>query len=587
MKRTVCIILMFMMMVSFAACGQNANSTSSESSASSNAIQTTAASMTSPSHAENDIAYYFKKYDPQASFTIAKNVPSGDTSLPAGDTVENNDWTRYYAERTGIMPKVVWSASGDAYTQKVNIAIASGDIPDYMEVNIQQFRALVKADMLTDLTDLYSNLAHPIWKKVFAESDDRALKAVTVKGKLMGIPCQSPGGDSAALLWLRKDWLDKLGLPEPKTCDDIEKIALAFVNNDPDGNSINDTSGILVAPSYKASDSGVGNLGEFFTNFGAYPGMWITGSDGKIQNGSLMPGAIPALEKLNSWYKKGVINKEFTTLGENASQQVASNKCGIFFGPWWVSWSPLTDSVVNDPKANWVSYGLPLDANGNYNVGMTDLAQTVGVISKKMKNPEMVIDMYNYMYGGEVYKPKSDKEKALYDKAVSSGLHQNYQPIRVIITNSLAVEKNYEDMQRVLNGTATEDDIRKEYEKDGLDFAYCLSTLQAAERVAHRKNPTEVIADWSLSFGYSTGIKPMTFPNVKRVYSDFIGSTASMEKKGAFLSKLETDSYTKMIVGDTDGKSVADYFNSFVKEYLSKGGQDVQNEVQAEIDASK
>lgn len=45
-------------------------------------------------------------------------------------------------------------------------------------------------------------------------------------------------------VYIRKDWLDKLGLSEPTTLDEFYRVCYAFTNNDPDGNGRNDTYGL-------------------------------------------------------------------------------------------------------------------------------------------------------------------------------------------------------------------------------------------------------------------------------------------------------------------------------------------------------
>ena len=43
-------------------------------------------------------------------------------------------------------------------------------------------------------------------------------------------------------MWLRKDWMDKLGLSEPHTIDDVVNIVKHFISEDP-GNNGEDASG--------------------------------------------------------------------------------------------------------------------------------------------------------------------------------------------------------------------------------------------------------------------------------------------------------------------------------------------------------
>ena len=51
-----------------------------------------------------------------------------------------------------------------------------------------------------------------------------------VQRKLMAIP-ETVIDHGPRLLWLRKDWMDELGLDEPKTLDDAFEIIEAFVEN--------------------------------------------------------------------------------------------------------------------------------------------------------------------------------------------------------------------------------------------------------------------------------------------------------------------------------------------------------------------
>jgi multiple sugar transport system substrate-binding protein len=47
-------------------------------------------------------------------------------------------------------------------------------------------------------------------------------------------------------MFIRKDWREKLNLPQPKTWDDVRKLAEAFTTQDPDGNGKADTFGMAI-----------------------------------------------------------------------------------------------------------------------------------------------------------------------------------------------------------------------------------------------------------------------------------------------------------------------------------------------------
>ncbi len=85
-----------------------------------------------------------------------------------------------------------------------------------------------------------------------------------------------------------KDWLDKLGLEEPSTMDEVADMLRAFINDDPDGDGEADTIGLAmrsdVYGEYPNTTFGIDNI---FTAFGAYPSIWITAEDGTAVYGSV------------------------------------------------------------------------------------------------------------------------------------------------------------------------------------------------------------------------------------------------------------------------------------------------------------
>lgn len=78
-------------------------------------------------------------------------------------------------------------------------------------------------------------------------------------------------GAQTPLLWLRTDWLTKLGLSEPKTWEEVLQISNAFTTKDPDGNGKADTFGIALS---KDIINGYPSLNGFLNAYGAYPRIW-------------------------------------------------------------------------------------------------------------------------------------------------------------------------------------------------------------------------------------------------------------------------------------------------------------------------
>ena len=86
----------------------------------------------------------YKRFD-GLEFTRAVNTSGFD--LPEGMTIDDNDRVWMFELKTGLTPKTVWSANGDAYTQKLNACIASGEIPDLMYVDMNQYYSLIKSGL--------------------------------------------------------------------------------------------------------------------------------------------------------------------------------------------------------------------------------------------------------------------------------------------------------------------------------------------------------------------------------------------------------------------------------------------------------
>ena len=85
-------------------------------------------------------------------------------------------------------------------------------------MNAQQLRELSNAGLIEDLTDVYEQYASTLTKRVLSEEGDGPFEPATIDGKLMGIPQTSSSIEDADLLWIRTDWLHRLGLKPQQRC---------------------------------------------------------------------------------------------------------------------------------------------------------------------------------------------------------------------------------------------------------------------------------------------------------------------------------------------------------------------------------
>jgi putative aldouronate transport system substrate-binding protein len=332
----------------------------------------------------------FGKYNPPIEVTAVKNLGASNLLFPIGDSIDNNVWTRYFEEVLGIRLKYTWTTNEQQYAQKVNISITSNDIPDIMVVNNVQLKMMYENGQLMDMTKIMDEYLAPFTRDVLYQDNGDAIKSATFDNKLMAIPMTGFGLGSAMVLWIRTDWLDKLGLSIPKTPEEFLAVADAFANRDPDGNGRKDTYGLGI---YKdLFEGGFACLEGFFNVYGAYPLIWVPGGNGLVY-GSTQPAAKTALGVLQDMYKRGIIDPEFGVKdGPKVAEDVMANKIGMFFGQFWnAAW--INASKVANPSMEFVPVPIPAGASGKAQIpfGTTWYA----AVSAKAKNPEAAVKLLN------------------------------------------------------------------------------------------------------------------------------------------------------------------------------------------------
>ncbi|MBP1995998.1 extracellular solute-binding protein [Paenibacillus eucommiae] len=492
----------------------------------------------------------FGRYDETVTLSLAKAILPEDKSLPTGDTLENNQYTRYVLDKANIkFDYTLTAATGDAFKQKVEVAIASNDIPDVMIVTEKQLRQMVEAGQLEDLTEVYENYATPQMKEVFATSQGKSLEMATFDGKLMAIPNQAPEADFVPLLWIRQDWLDKVGLEQPKTVDDLIKVAKAFIEQDPDDNGKADTIG-LPGPNTALNSTDKG-FGSIFTSFGAYPKTWLRDSSGNVIYGSIMPEMKDALLKLREMYAAGLIDKEFA-LRKDAAELIAGGKAGMFFSPWWAPFGgALLDAVKNNPKADWQPVTGPVDANGQFNSVMGPVSNQFLVVKKGIKHPEAALIALNTFS-----LPDADK--------LDKNVLPEYVPVRLVATRTDIIADMYQSISKTLAGEIKEEELPDNY-KSVLEL---VKTEQAS--------PKADLGLWGSVHSYMVGGGALAKP-YNKVYSLIYSETKTMETKWATLNKLEDETLLKIIMG----REPIEAFDTFVEKWKSLGGSDILKEIDA------
>lgn len=220
-KKIVAVLLTGTLIMSMIGCGASNNSEQNQN-------KSDGETKTQQSYVRDEDDDGFKPLKEKVTISIGKSENSSD-SYENGDTSGDNYVLRWFEEQLNIDYEYAWTAVGaDAYNQKSALVISTGDLPDVMTVTEPQMRQLVKAGLVADLTDAYNTYASEQLKEAYATTNGIALDSATFDGKLMAMPNINPGADGIPLLYVRGDWMEELGIEDPKTLDDICNIVKLF-----------------------------------------------------------------------------------------------------------------------------------------------------------------------------------------------------------------------------------------------------------------------------------------------------------------------------------------------------------------------
>jgi putative aldouronate transport system substrate-binding protein len=505
----------------------------------------------------------YGKYDELVTYKVGKNTP-GSPRFPDGDTYENNAYTRYLKEVLNVQNENVFeAANGDAYDQKVSMAIATGDIPDIMTVNATTLKQLVDNDMVADLTDVYKSCATDKIKSMYDSYGGRALEPATFDGKLMALP-STQCANVPTMLWLRQDWMDKLGLKAPKTLADVENILQEFVTKDPGGNGAGKTIGLVSAANVGGVYGGLYQMDNILALYNAFPGQWIE-ENGKVVFGSTTDNMKKGLGKVSELYKKGLIDPQMAVRkGDDVTSLIVNGQAGAFFGPWWAPDYPLNDAKKLNGNVQWTPYIAPANEDVSVTVYTQNPVNSYFVVSKKFKHPELLVKIASVINDKLPNEDYSKQEIMNYTK---KGVDSGTRPVDILINDSKATTDMYKNIDLAIKG-------QKDPESLGGDKA------QYEKCKDYLANPSAPSADaWS---GYTSRMvspKLMLETKLKEVNPVFFGQTASMKLKATNLQKLQDQAFLKIVTGE----SSIDSFDEFVQTWKSTGGDEITKEVEQAI----
>lgn len=515
----------------------------------------------------------FGRYPEEVIYTLGKMTGMNNSNLPKGDTYEDNGYTRYLKKQLNIQNKDVFEAGeNDNYQETVSMTIASRELPDVMVVNdMDMLQLLVDNDLIEDLTQVYEDCTSSRIKDIYNSYGSEILDNVTFNGKLMALP-ETNIDDGPSLCWLRKDWMDKLGLDAPKTVEDVENIVHEFVQKDPGGNGKGETVGLVCDDELTG---GCGYSYEYqndiiFASFGAFPKQWIYNKDGEVVYGSVQNEAKAALGKLRQMYQQGTLDNNFLMReSSNIIELIVSGKCGSFFGPWWSPNNPLMSAMQKNPNAEWQPYLIQTDKDGQTSFASQNPNDKYVVVRKGYKHPEIVMKIVSVLFDDLRYDEEDVREMERY---YQDNVDPTARPLAINVDYKDALMRCYDSLKDVIQG-------RKKLEDLGLlEGAYYIS----CSKYLDRKKDTSAQKSWEDWAAYAsrmTACSVLKKGQTRQVKSLFFGETKTMKSNWWRLEELEKKAYLEIVTG----QKPLSYFDEFVKEWNRQGGEKIRGEVAQEL----
>jgi len=313
-----------------------------------------------------------------------------------GDSFAKNAWLQELEKNSNV--KINWQviSNTDWETQK-SVMLASGKMPDIIVGDM----AFGDADIMNNLSlfrplDDYIDQYMPNLKAAMAEMPDLKKLSTFPDGKVYSLPARLPSRPYSSIQpVINKAWLDKLGLKEPETLDDLYKVLKAFKEQDPNDN------GVLDEIPYSDTKDVDMNL---FAPFGITDirNNHMMLKDGKLEYIPTSDAYKAGIAWVNKLYSEGLIDKETFTQDNTMLTAKRQNPDAALVG-FSYQWTP--DAVFGPWSKQYVTIAPISGPDGKkYQVGDPNglsFRRNELLITTACKYPEIAARWADQFYTGE------------------------------------------------------------------------------------------------------------------------------------------------------------------------------------------
>lgn len=506
------------------------------------------------------------KYPELVTYTLGQMKGTNNSNLPEGQTYEDNAYTRYLKKTLNIQNKNVFMESEERYDEALNILVKDRNLPDIFLVSDREtLEELVENDLIEDLTEVYKSCASDKIQEMYESYGKELLASGTFDGKLFALP-ETAIDDGSQLLWLRRDWMEQLGVKEPKTLDEALSVIRAFQENRMGAEEGEDPVGLVCDPGLVGTVSTSYSVDSVFEMFGAYPQQWIKNADGEIVYGSLTEETKEALGYLRELYKQGILDPDFALRAQNNIRDLVVNgKCGAFFGLWWTPNNPLMDEYRKNKETDWEPYYLTADAKRTVEVYSTFWDSKYVVVRKGYEHPEIVMKILSVLFDYSRYEAEDADE-------VNSYFALNVDPTaRPLMINVDYNEATYMVTKHIREALYSPGNAKTREDLSAIEASY----FDACKEYLEAEVPS--VEAWAAYKSRISAVGLLVDANYRASEKKYLGDGDGEIPQT--LRLLEKNAFIQIIMG----KKPVSSFDSFVEEWYRKGGDSLTERVRKGI----
>ena len=237
-----------------------------------------------------------------------------------------------FYKQTGIQ-LLITQPPHQNYTDRAFMQLESNQVPDILEILPEYLPRLINEGLIIPLDQFIAQAEY------LGEIEPEFIESLRhPDGKIYAFPARDGGG---CVSYIRKDWLDYLGLEVPTDWESLVAVLEAFTHADPNQNGLNDTYGYtdVAAGSqdwYNRLVMGSGRIEIFYDNVHK---RWV--------DGFTLAETREALIRFKDLFDRGLIDPGITTnTTYSARTKFINGQVGIF--TYWANhWARnLQDRVI-------------------------------------------------------------------------------------------------------------------------------------------------------------------------------------------------------------------------------------------------